>query len=261
VTGQRPIHVDDEERVATEMARELEDLAGQSGMAPSAAFTDRIMAAVAHEPVPQPARAFGAALAARRMGAAVASIGDAWRVLVGGSTPLAVRAQALALVLVVAVGSLAVAGGVTVGAIDLLNANQPPHPSPTAPQPTEPPSSPSPSPSPNPSPSLSPSTTVEPSTDAAPTPDATETPGGNGTHGGNETPGASEMPGATHRTETATPHPTGTDDHGGGGSAGGETPSPTATEDHGGGSGGSGGSGGGGETPHPTRTDSGGGDG
>ena len=46
---------------------------------------------------------------------------------------MAVRVQALALVLVVAAGSLAVAGGATVGAIDLLNATQPPQPSPNGP--------------------------------------------------------------------------------------------------------------------------------
>jgi uncharacterized membrane protein YgcG len=240
VTDQRPIHVDDEERIAAEMASELEALAAESSVAPAAGFGDRVMAAVAREPLPQPARAFGAALAARRLGAALASIGDAWRVVVGGSTPIFVRAQALALVLVVTIGSLAVAGGATVGAIDLLNANQPPHPSPTTPLPSDLQASPSPSPSPNP--------TGEPSTESAPTPDASETPEG------------TDTPGATQTPELATPRATGTDDHGGGSGGGGETPHPTATgtDDHGGGSGG------GGETPHPTATgtdDHGGGDG
>jgi uncharacterized membrane protein YgcG len=230
VTGRRPVHVDDEERVATEMGRELEDVAAQSGVTPPAGFADRVMTAIAHEPLPQPARAFGAALAGRRLGAALASIGDAWRVVVGRSTPLSVRAQALALVLVVTVGSLAVVGGATVGAISLLNASQPPHPSPTAPQPSQPPTSPSPSPSP--------SITVAPPTESVPSQDATETPEG------------TDGPGATQRTETGTSRPTATEDHGGG-SGGGQTPSPTATgtDDHGGG-----GSGGGGETPRPTAT-------
>ena len=122
----------------------------KSGIQPPVGFADRVMAAVAHEPLPQPVRAFGAALVAGRLGAALRSIGDAWRVGTGGSTPLWLRAQALALVLVVAIGSLAVAGGATVGAIDLLSANQSPGPSPTAPcpanrSPSEAPSSPSPS--------------------------------------------------------------------------------------------------------------------
>ncbi len=84
------------------MARELEALAAASHVKPAAGFADRVMNAVASEPLPQPARAFGAAVGARRLGAALASIGDAWRVVVSGPTPLAVRAQALALVLVVA---------------------------------------------------------------------------------------------------------------------------------------------------------------
>lgn len=238
MTGQRPVHVDDEERVAAEMGRELEDAAAQSGVTPPAGFADRVMAAISHEPLPQPARAFGTALAGRRLGAALASVGDAWRVVVGGSTPFSVRAQALALVLVVTVGSLAVAGGATVGAISLLNASQPPHPSPTLPEPSQPPISPSPSPSP--------SISVAPPTESGPSPDASETP--DGTDGPGATGNAD--PGATQRTETATPRTTATDDHGGG-SGGGQTASPTATEtdDHGGG-----GSGGGGETPRPTAT-------
>lgn len=240
MTGQQPIHVDDEERMAAEMGRELEALAGQSSVTLRDGFADRVMAAVAREPLPQPARAFGAALAARRLGAALASVGDAWRVAIGGSTPLAVRAQALALVLVVTVGSLAVAGGATVGAIDLLNANHPPQPSPTTPLPSGPLTSPSSSPTP------SPSSSPEPTTESTPSPDATETPDG------------TDNPGANQPTGTTTPRPTGTDDHGGGGSGGGgETPRPTGTDDHGGD-----GSGGGGETPSPTGTDDhGGGDG
>jgi hypothetical protein len=226
VSGERPIHVDDEARIADEMARELDALAGATQATVPAGFADRVMASIAREPLPQPARAFGAAVAARRLGAAVASIGDAWRVAVGGRAPMAVRAQALALVLVVAAGSLALAGGATVGAIDLLNANQPPQPSPTAPQPSEP----------QPSPSPTPSFTPEPSTEPAPTSEATDTPEATDNGGGTQQP-ATATPRPT-RTEdaggTATPTATGTEDHGGGGS-GGETPQPTGTDDHGGG--------------------------
>lgn len=244
MTGpQRPIHVDDEEWVAAEMGRELDELAGRSGIVPPAGFTDSVMAAIRQEPLPQPARAFGAALAGRRLGAAIASVADAWRVVIGGSTPLAVRAQALALVLVVTVGSLAVAGGAAVGAIDLLNATQAPHPSPTTPLPNELQSSPSPSPSP--SPSASPMTSDEPSTEAVPTADGSETPEGTDSQHGTGNPGA------THPTETNTPSPTASDDHGGGD----KTPRPTESDDHGGGGSG------GGETPEPTATADHGGDG
>ena len=232
MSGRPPIHIDDEERLAAEMGRELEAMAAQSTARPPAGFVDRVMAAVANEPLPQPARAFGVALAGRHLGAALASVVDAWRVVVGGPTPIGVRAQALALVLVVTVGSLLVAGGAAVGAIDLLNASPTHTPSPTTPLPSEP--LPSPSTSPSPSPSVSP----ERSPDASP--------------GAIEAPERTETPGATQRSETVTPSPTatGTDDHGGGSGGGGiptpsptgedRTPSPTATgtDDHGGGPGG-----------------------
>ena len=150
MSSQLPIHADDEARIADEMARELDAVAEATRATPPVGFADRVMASVAGEPLPQPARAFGAAVATRRLGAALASIGDAWRVALGGPAPMAVRAQALALVLVVAAGSLAVAGGATVGAIDLFNANQPPQPSPTTPRPTELLPSPSPTSEPQP---------------------------------------------------------------------------------------------------------------
>lgn len=219
MSGRQPIHKDDEERVAEEMSRELEALAADSGIQSPVGFADRVMAAVAQEPLPQPARAFGIALGGRHLRAAVAAVGDAWRVVVRGSTPLGVRAQALALALVVTIGSLAVAGGAAVGAIDLLTAN-PPTPSPTTPLPSE--LQPSPSPSPTPS------QVPEPLPVASGTPDAAET------------PELTETPGANQGPRTATPSPTGTDDHGGGSGGGGQAPSPTAigTDDHGGGSGG-----------------------
>ena len=225
-------------RLADEMARELEGVAEQSHAAPRDGFTDRVMASISREPLPQPARAFGAAVGGRRLGAALASIGDAWRVAFGGRAPLAVRAQALALVLIVAAGSLAVAGGATVGAIDLLNATPPHSPSPTVPEPSEPPSL---SPSPSPSPSL---TTPDRTTEPGPTSDATETPEATGTSGGG--------------TDIGTPQPTRTDDHGGGSGEHSATPTPAGTNDHGGD-----GSGSGGETPKPTGTNDhgGGGDG
>lgn len=223
-----PIHVDDETRLADEMARELESVAEQSHVAPPAGFTDRVMASIAGEPLPQPARAFGTAVAGRRLGAALASIGDAWRVVVGGRAPIAVRAQALALVLVVTVGSLAVAGGAAVGAIDLFDATQAPHPSPTEPQPSSTPERPSPSSSP------SPSVTTPPPAEPTPTSE------------GGDTPEATDTGAPTERPASSTPRPTRTEDAGGG------TPTPTATEtdDHGGD-----GSGGGGQTPQPTGTD------
>jgi hypothetical protein len=235
MSDRRPTQVDDESRLADELASDLERVAAQSRVMPVAGFADRVMASIVREPLPQPARAFRAAVAARRVGAALASIGDAWRVTIGGRVPLAVRGQALALVLVVTAGSLTVAGGATVGAIGLLNANQPPSPSPTAPPPSEP--SPSRSPEPSPSPTF---TTPELATQPAPTSEATET------------PDASETPRGAGGHVPATPHPT----RSGGGGSGEPTaaPTPTGADDHG-----RDGSGSSRETPRPSGTDGGGG--
>jgi hypothetical protein len=234
VSAGLPIHPDDEERAAADMSRDLAGVAAEIDIRPPAGFADRVMAAVANEPLPQPARAFGVALLGGRLRPAIASLGDAWRVLGGGSRPLVVRAQALALVLVVTIGSLAIAGGATVGAIDLLSAIAPVTPPPTTPAPTGPITSPLPSVSPSSTPDPSPDASL----DASPTPEATET----------TQPTPTETPAPTERPRTATPRPTPTDDHGGGsggGDGGGDgsdsggsdqtpTPAPTETDDHGG---------------------------
>jgi len=227
VSGGLPIHPDDEARVAAEMTRDLEGVAAEIDIRPPAGFVDRVMAAVASEPLPQPARAFRVALLGGRLRPAMASLGDAWRVLGGGSRPLIVRAQALALVMLVTIGSLAIAGGATVGAIDLLSAIAPVSPPPTAPAPTGPITSPLPSASPGATPVRSP----DASPDASPTPEATET----------TEPIPTETPAPTERPRTATPRPTPTDDNGGGSGGSGEdggdhtpTPAPTESDDHGG---------------------------
>ena len=228
-----PIHPGDEERVAAKVSRELESLAAESGVQAPVGFVDRVMAAVAREPLPQPARAFGAALLGGRFSAAIASIGDAWRVVLGGSTPIDVRAQALALVLVVAIGSLMLAGGAAVGAMGLLNANPSTNPAPSTPLPSEVVPSPSPNPSPNPSVSPEASPSVEPTGSPEPTNTPNETPSPTGTDdhgggsGGNSGPGdggsgsgsgSGTGSGDEGSGSTSTPEPTatGTDDHGGG---------------------------------------------
>jgi len=229
-----PIHPDDEERIASTMSRDLEGLAAESAIRPPTGFVDRVMAAVAAEPLPQPARAFGVALLGGRFRAAAATVGDAVRVVVGGSTPVAVRAQALALVLVLAIGSIAIAGGAAVGAIDLLSANQTPAPSQTTPLPSEPQSSPSPTPSP--------SFTPEPSS----TPEMTETP---------EPTEPTETPEATQRPGGGGLQPTPTDDHGGGGDDGEDSGHDGSSSGSGSSSDSSSGSDSHTETPQPTETD------
>lgn len=225
MSGPMPIHPDDEERIAAIMSRDLEGVAAESAIRPPAGFADRVMAAISAEPLPQPARAFGVALLGGRFRAATASVADAWRVVVGGSTPLGVRVQALALVLVVAVTSFAVVGGVAIGAMDVLNANHGPVPSPTTPIPSQL--------SPSPQPSQSPSLTPDPSF----TPEATET------SEPTETPRATQRAGGGGGLQ-----PTPTDDHGGGGGGGDDSGNDDSSSGSGSGSDSNT------QTPQPTET-------
>ncbi|GAC1669257.1 MAG: hypothetical protein NVS9B8_12010 [Candidatus Limnocylindrales bacterium] len=130
-----PLHPGDEERLVADMARDLETTTMTSEIRPSDGFADRVMLAIADEPLPQPVRAFGIALVGGHLRAAAAAVGDAWRTISSAPVPVAVRAQALALVLAVVVGSAMVAGGAAVGAIGLINASTP-TPNPTTPAPT-----------------------------------------------------------------------------------------------------------------------------
>ena len=158
MSGRGPIQPADDERDSIEMTRELERLAAGVAILPPIGFADQVMAAIALEPLPQPARAFVVALLAGHVRAAVAAVGDSWRVIGSGATPIGVRAQALALALVVATGSLAVVDGAAIGATGLFTSN-PSAPSPSTPLPSQaaPSAPPSPSPSPSPRPSPSPS--------------------------------------------------------------------------------------------------------
>jgi hypothetical protein len=196
------------------IARDLEALAASDGVGPTEGFEDRVMAAIAAEPAPRlVVRSNG-----RRGGPLAAfalALRDAWGVATGGGRPLAVRAQALAFVLVVVlgVGALTAIGAITVGG--LLRSGPSPAPS-IQPAPTVAPT-PAVTAPPNPSPSAE---TPEPTE----TPEARQTarPGGTDDHGG------------------ATAAPGGTDGHGG-------NSGPGSSDDHGGNSGpGGGGTGGGG---------------
>jgi hypothetical protein len=170
------------------VARDLEAFAASESVTPSVDFEDRVMAALANEPPPR-------AVSAGGLVGLVTLVRDAWRLTWSGGRPLAVRAQALAFVLLaaVALGSLGTVGVVGVGKL-LSPATPPPT---VAPAPSL---TPSPSATPTPSPSLT------------PTPSATPT------------PTASPTPGTVEPTETAEPTETG-DDSSGPGSGG--TPHPT----------------------------------
>jgi hypothetical protein len=209
------------------IARDLEALASPGAPPVPAGFIDRVMAAIDAEPLPAPARAAGAALRRGAIGAFLASFSDALRVMVRPGFPSVVRAQALALVLVV--GGLAAGSGVAAaGAVGLIRDDGGrPSPAPSLEAPTQVDVTPSPS-------------MPTPSTEA-PSPD----------------PSTSPAPSANGDAPTVKPAPTnrpiGTDDHGGGSSSGGggsgsgggggsedhgvpRTPQPTQAsgEDHGG---------------------------
>lgn len=153
-------------------ARDLESYAATGLAAPTVGFEDRVMAAIADEPMPR-----------RAGGGFIATIRDAWAVAFAPGRPVALRAQAFALLLALAVAVGSVGSVAVVGAARLLGDQGPVRPTVPSPSPT-----PTPSPSvvtPSPSPSISPSPSPSPS--ASP-------------------------------VETETAEPSGTDDHGGGGS-------------------------------------------
>ena len=230
----------DEDRAVAEVTRVLERLDFGPGVSAPADFTERVMAAVRAEPLPEPARAFTVAIAAGRLRAAAGAVSDAWRVMTRGFAPVAIRAQALALVLVIAGLGVALAGGAAVGAMSVLS----PQPRPSQPLPNVAP------PSASPPPSVSASSADSPLPTGGPTAEAT----------GSASPSESPDP-----TETA--EPTHTEDHSGRGSRATLAPGTSEpTDDHGGSSGssdsgsGSGdsgrsGSGGGGPTETPSATE------
>lgn len=171
--GRQPSDADAAGLLAT--ARDLEAYARADHVSPSIDFEDRVMAAIATEPPPRPA------LMAGGLTGLLGTLRDAWRIVWTSGPPLAVRAQAFALVLVAAVALGSVGTLATVGAIRLLAPDGPPAPT-LEPVPTPAPSTPAPSlaPSPTPSPSVppspSPSPTASPTASPSPTDDETAEP-------------------------------------------------------------------------------------
>jgi hypothetical protein len=205
------------------VARELEALTVADGIRPTDGFEDRVMAAIATEPAPRLVVLPPGAVRGGRVGAFLVAIRDAWGVATSGGRPMAVRAQALAFVLlvVVAAGALTTATAVTVGGF--LQRSESPSPS----------VQPAPSTAPTPSTPMATPTTDgsgEPSEtpDASETPEATETAEPTETNEAEKTakPGETPRPARAPRpTETPeaedTPEPTGTDDHSGSDDGGG----------------------------------------
>lgn len=209
---------------ALAVARELEALASATGIRPTEGFEDRVMQAVATEPVPRVVVRPASAVRGGRPAAFLLALRDAWGVATTGGRPIAIRAQALAFValLLLAVGSLTTAGVVTVGGL-LTHGSQAPslQPAPTAiPTPAGPDATPSDDPSVSPEPTLEPGPTTSPEDTATPAPTPRPTP--------DDTPRPTRTPRPTDRPRaTPTPDPTETPDsqHGGGG--GGDHPTST----------------------------------
>jgi hypothetical protein len=172
-------------------ARDLEGFAQAATGSPTPGFADRVMTAVAMEAPPRPV-VKGLLVAFR----------DAWRITWSGDRPMAVRAQAFALVLIVlvAVGSTGTLAAVGLSRL-LADEGTPP---------------------PTVAPSVDPSTSTAPSTDESEEPggseEPSETPEGTDESGsGSETEEPTKTPRPTARP-TNTPHAT-------------DTPEPTGTEE------------------------------
>jgi hypothetical protein len=200
-------------------ARDLEAFARAESIAPTSGFEDRVMTAIAAEPPPR-AVATGGWLAGFAL-----VVRDAWRITwSGGGRPLAVRAQAFALVLlvVVAFGSLGTVAAVGVSRLLTGDPTTPPTTAPSVDPSVVPPTpslpTPSTGPSPMPSPSTSPSAgeTDEPGESSEPS----ESPDGTDDNDGTPRPTASPRPTSD---PTDTPEPTDDDDD--------ETPEPTDDDD------------------------------
>jgi len=189
--GRRPTDAEAAGLLAT--ARDLEAFARSETSMPTTDFEDRVMAAIANEPPPR-AVAVGGGVAGLLL-----AVRDAWRITWSSGRPLAVRAQAFALVLVAALAVGSVGSLATVGVARLLSPDASPAPT-IAPLP-----SPSVPPSTRPSPSLAPSPSVTPSPSVSPSASPTATDDDGGGSGSTAEP-----------TET----PEGTDDSSGPGSGG-----------------------------------------
>lgn len=204
-------------------ARELEWLAASEDVGPGPGFADRVMAAVSRDPAPRPVAAALGAARRRSPLAALAALGDLWRVAFTGGRPFAVRLPAMALVALLVLGSVG-AGALGAGALAGLLGRMPDatpalSPSPLVPSsPPEPTASPSASASPSVSPAASesaepsgapePSESSEPSDTLEPIGAQVERPAATGDHAARPTGTPSPTSRPTHTPEAPeTPGP------------------------------------------------------
>lgn len=204
-------------------ARELEAVASSAIVRPTEGFEDRIMAAIATEPAPRLVARPASAVRGGLIASFLMTVRDSWGVASSGGRPMAVRAQAMAFVLLVVVAATAVAGVGAVGVGSLLDRGRSPAPSvQPGPSVAPTPSVPTPSTSPSPSPSVEPSV----SPDASESTEPTETAEPTGTDDSDSetarptrTPRPTETPEST-KTPKPTETPDETDDSSGKGSGG-----------------------------------------
>jgi uncharacterized membrane protein YgcG len=219
------IELDAESAELLATARDLETYAATGLAGPTAGFEDRVMAAIADEPMPRPA---GRGL--------LATARDAWAIAFGPGRPLAVRAQAFAMLLALAVAVGSVGSVAVVGASRLLRPDETPPPTLPSPSPI-----PSPSIIPSPSPSVSPSVSPSPSPSRTPRPSPTETDepsgtddhgGGSGSGSGSDDSGGSSGSGSGSDDSSGGSGRSGSDDNSGKGSGDGDSSGKGSDDDH-----------------------------
>jgi hypothetical protein len=227
-----PSEIDATTPALSSVARTLEELARSETVAPSAGFEDRVMAAIALEPEPRRAAAAGGGLAGL-----FGAVGLAWRDAWDGTRPGAVRAQALARLVVVRMIASSVGAIATVGVSNVLF---PDEPRPTVQPPPSHQPTVAPTAAPHATPAPTPVATPVPTPSASPTPSMSPEPTGTDGAGATQPPHTAKPTTRPTSKPTAkpTPHPTGTDDPE-------DTPEPTGNdgdehED---------------ATPHPTDSD------
>ncbi|TAK02451.1 MAG: hypothetical protein EPO36_02160 [Chloroflexota bacterium] len=193
--------VDDAElAAASAMAHEIEASLPGDFLGPTAAFGDRVMAAIALEPAPRPAGFLTVLRARPGLAGLVASVREAWAVVGGGpGRPIRARGLALAYVFAILVIGTSLTGAVgygAAGALGFLDGDN--QPTPTLPETVEPSPSlePDGTPTPSPSPTVTPAPTesIEPS--ESPDPDESTEPDASDDHGGS-TPGSSDDGGSS----------------------------------------------------------------
>ncbi len=169
-------------------ARELEWLALREDVGPGPDFVDRVMAAVSREPAPRPVAAALGAARRRSPLTALAALGDLWRVAFTGGRPLAARFPAMALVVLLVLGSVGL-GAVGAGALAGMLGRAP-----------------------DATPALSPSPLASSGPDLAASPSPSASPAENESPEPSGLPGVSESPEPSDSSEPS-PTPTSTQDH------------------------------------------------